>query len=1234
MRTKKLMLIVGLGLGLSLAVLWLLGGGPVYAGGGPYLVDEFVDATDSGLNDSCWATGIGCTLRAAIQEANYYDEGGTQINLVAGTFFLTRTGAAEDNSLTGDLDITTSPAITIEGQGAGVTYIDVSGVSERAFDIFTGTVIISGVTILNSHNTSSIEGGGAIRNQAKLTLINSVIYNNAAQKQGGGIANEAGGRLNLVATTVNSNSTLEDGGGIYNAAGAYAKLVDANMYDNHTDAGGGGYGAGVYNAGDMDIIGGSYFENDAISHGGAIANRGSGVLTLTYAVLARNTANNWGGALYNENSVVMSHTSILSNQSGADGGGIKNTVSGSLRIASSEINDNKISFPGGSGGGLYNAGWLQLNNSYVKRNEAASAYPGGGIYNSGILAVNYSLIYSNIALSGAGLYNLNGAKATITYSAFDHNGATNSGGGIHTLNANSTVDIYFSTISWNTAGDGGGLANESGSALTMINSTVSQNEATTGGGGGLYNFGVSTATLTNTTFSSNTAASDEGDNIYNDNTVYLKNSLIAYGSLTSNCYQTGSGTNVSRGHNLSSSDTCQLIQSTDLTGTDPLLGPLQDNCGETETHALLPYSPAIDAGDDTACPSVDQRGKARQGVCDIGAYEATYTPELWITKQAPEEAGPGQPITYTLTVGNDGDQQASTLVITDDIPAGASYIQGGTRQGNIVSWTLASLDPYESETFTYVVTATESIVNKDYRVSASDGFSATRPKALLTIIDKPGRGTGVFANNGQLEGLGNEDSQAVAYGDMNGDGYLDCFVANASPNDIWVNNGAGQFVWVEMGNDDPSRAASAWDLDGDGDTDIVLGNAGSSDNSVWLNNGSGTFTTTSSLGSADAYAVALGDLNGDGRRDAVLGTGSGQAGQVWLNDGAGAFTVTGALGSSAETGQAVALADLDGDDDLDIMMGTDGGHSNQVWQNNGSGDFMPGTTLGTSNSQAVALGDLDGDGDEDAFLANGAGEANQVWLNLGNATQFQIHDAFGSHDSRAVALGDIDLDGDLDAFVGNANNEPNQVLLNNGDGTFQVSQEFAGEDTRGVALKDLDQDGDLDVYIANASGQGDRVLLNQNNHLDSLTTGDSHLLRFGDGLTLTLEIPAGVLTRSTVFTYNPLSSPSHPMVTATWQFAGRAFRLTAGQNGEPTSDPFDGQAILTIYYDPLALSHPDEVRLYYWTGSGWRDIAKTCPASYQVQGPNQIRIPLCHLSDFALFEPKGDKSYLPLILKH
>jgi hypothetical protein len=84
----------------------------------------------------------------------------------------------------------------------------------------------------------------------------------------------------------------------------------------------------------------------------------------------------------------------------------------------------------------------------------------------------------------------------------------------------------------------------------------------------------------------------------------------------------------SLGYNLEDGTSCGLTATGDLVVADAMLGPLQDNGGPTETHDLLPGSPAIDAGSmDCPPPDTDQRGVARpQGAgCDIGAVE--YVPE-------------------------------------------------------------------------------------------------------------------------------------------------------------------------------------------------------------------------------------------------------------------------------------------------------------------------------------------------------------------------------------------------------------------------------------------------------------------------------------------------------------------------------------------------------------------------------------------------------------------------------
>lgn len=122
----------------------------------------------------------------------------------------------------------------------------------------------------------------------------------------------------------------------------------------------------------------------------------------------------------------------------------------------------------------------------------------------------------------------------------------------------------------------------------------------------------------------------------------------------------------SLGHNLDSGSTCGFASPGDLSNTDPKLGPLQNNGGFTATHALLPGSPAIDAGSPDCPPlAIDQRGVARpQGpACDIGAYEATgfnataasaFVTRLYqqVLNRAPDPAGLQGHLTDIQTFGS------------------------------------------------------------------------------------------------------------------------------------------------------------------------------------------------------------------------------------------------------------------------------------------------------------------------------------------------------------------------------------------------------------------------------------------------------------------------------------------------------------------------------------------------------------------------------------------------------
>jgi CSLREA domain-containing protein len=205
MSTRKLFIAFILGLGLTLALVWLLDGGSLPVARAASIG---VTTTDDGV-----AADGNCTLREAIIAANtdtaidacVAGDGADVITLTAGAYVLTVTGAGENAALTGDLDITST--LVIVGAGPDQTIIDANGI-DRVFDIrpSAGTVVISGVTLINGNVTGN--GGGIYNEDAALTLINTAVSSNTANQGGGvyvysGQATLSGGQV--VSNTVNDS---------------------------------------------------------------------------------------------------------------------------------------------------------------------------------------------------------------------------------------------------------------------------------------------------------------------------------------------------------------------------------------------------------------------------------------------------------------------------------------------------------------------------------------------------------------------------------------------------------------------------------------------------------------------------------------------------------------------------------------------------------------------------------------------------------------------------------------------------------------------------------------------------------------------------------------------------------------------------------------------------------------------------------------------------------------------
>jgi hypothetical protein len=266
---------------------------------------------------------------------------------------------------------------------------------------------------------------------------------------------------------------------------------------------------------------------------------------------------------------------------------------------------------------------------------------GGGILNEGstLSVINCVVSGNSTDSSGGGISDgfITGGTLTIESSTLSGNYAGDYGGGIEN---SGTLTINNSTLSGNTGEFTGGAILNNGS-LTVSNSTVSGN-ATQLHGGGIWNGGQSA--ISGSTLSGNSGMN--GGAINNRlGALEIKSTILKRGGSGSNIVN-DSGTVTSHGYNLSSDDgSGYLIAPGDQINTDPLLGQLQNNGGPTFTHALLPGSPAIDAGDPnfTPPPFFDQRGpgfnRVVNGRIDKGSFEVqgptpTPTPSLTPTPTA------------------------------------------------------------------------------------------------------------------------------------------------------------------------------------------------------------------------------------------------------------------------------------------------------------------------------------------------------------------------------------------------------------------------------------------------------------------------------------------------------------------------------------------------------------------------------------------------------------------------
>ena len=403
-------------------------------------------------------------------------------------------------------------------------------------------------------------------------------------------------------------------------------------------------------------------------------------------------------------------------------------------------------------------------------------------------------------------------------------------------------------------------------------------------------------------------------------------------------------------------------------------------------------------------------------------------------------------------------------------------------------------------------------------VANASGNSVTSQVATLTIDP-----TFLRINEGP-GGPDKEGSMGAAWGDYDGDGYPDLFIANvingsSVKNVFWHNNGDGTFTKITTNS--PALATGAWwypywvDYDNDGDLDLHVLASGSEPDRFYRNDGNGVFTPitpefvkTASYGELCSWA----DFNNDGWLDVFIPRNNGKD-LFFRGAPGGSFRslTTNDVGSLIE-GWSYCLGatfDIDNDGWQDVLVAPWADNTPnlrcRLYHNEGYGFFGQITEGELANQTATfpgtyanfAVGDYDNDGDFDVMVTGGEdGYRGRLYRNDGKGNFTNVAAAAGVDrplNGTYPYWADYDNDGDLDLLIlcsgrwGSPQRYGNESVLfqNNGDGTF-TSVEM-GSPLRDGVMKayytwvDYDNDGFLDLFLSCGIGTAEANYLYRNN---------------------------------------------------------------------------------------------------------------------------------------------------------
>ncbi|WP_412061418.1 beta strand repeat-containing protein [Rubrivirga sp. IMCC45206] len=524
-----------------------------------------------------------------------------------------------------------------------------------------GVVVVAGGTFANN---TAVEGGGLWTSGSLIVTSDEAnIPDGMTPPMTMPTITEA----RITGNTATGDDADQGGGGLYATAAGSILMFDGRV-SNNVASGASGSGGGLFSAGALTLNGTLVSNNTANRAGGGIEDAG-GTVVLTDVRLTRNTidvaAPGNGGGLHSGGGDVTITRSTVNENTAVEGGGLWSngtlTINGGAdgddpedddaedgdRTAFTTIVDNTATGgdAGTGGGGIYveTGGDASVRYARIARNAATGASGSGGgllVADGAVASLAFSEITENTAnRAGAGIELFDDVlttdaddvatvtlrQVTVADNAID-TAAPGNGGGLH-AGGGSVVRVEQSTFSGNTATEGGGLWINVSARLTLDNSTVSGNTSDEDGGG-VYDHNGGSLALSSVTVVNNTAGGDGGGLLSASTAKFTLDNVLLGDNTAGGTGADCDGTFVSTGNNLIESlNDCTVTGETasNISGVNPGVAALADNGGFTQTHALLPSSAALNAGDSAF--EVDQRNRQRRfSADDIGAFEAGASP--------------------------------------------------------------------------------------------------------------------------------------------------------------------------------------------------------------------------------------------------------------------------------------------------------------------------------------------------------------------------------------------------------------------------------------------------------------------------------------------------------------------------------------------------------------------------------------------------------------------------------